>query len=207
MSSSCFSVYIPRVFKGVTQGQIRGTFHGLDLGKVSRVDLLKVFSEKGVWVYNKAFVHFETWESNQCATELRKSIESGRGKASVCYDGDNFWMLLPNVSEKVPEEEQNNTQDVDMKIYGPGDSQEAAMRDAAARMMIPPPHTMYPASPPYGIPQHILMNPYSYMEPPANCDRPTYFTNYTSAHHAYFSQFPVMNSAGQQGPQISNNAE
>jgi len=189
-----YSVYIPRVFKGITQGQISGTFHGLDLGKVGRVDLLKVFNEKNVWVYNKAFVHFDSWKTNSIALALKKEIESGSGKAVVCYEGERFWMLLPNASEKVPSEEQNNTQDIDMKVYGPGDSR-GDLSEATMRMMVPPPHTMYMAPLHYGIPHHIMMNPYSYMEPPPNYDRPSYFTNYTSAHHEYFSQFPQMNSA------------
>ena len=106
-----YSIYIPRVFKGITQEQIRGTFYGQSIGKVGRVDLLKVYNEKNNWVYNKAFVHFDEWFSTSQAADLKSAIESGKGNAKLDYETNRYWMLLPNASEKVPEEEQNNISD------------------------------------------------------------------------------------------------
>ena len=180
-----YSIYIPRVFKGITQEQIRGTFYGQSIGKVGRVDLLKVYNEKNNWVYNKAFVHFDEWFSTSQATDLKSAIESGKGNAKLDYETNRYWMLLPNASEKVPEEEQNNISDP------------TPMDQAAHPMMMPPNHPILQSS--YEgfvpiIPPHIMANPYSYMQvPPDMQGRDRYYTNYTSAHHAYFNQYPPIN--------------
>ena len=181
--SFTYSVYIPRVFKGISQEQIRGTFYGQSIGKVGRVDLLKVYNEKNTWVYNKAFVHFDEWFVNDNANNLRNSIESGNGKAQIVYEVDRFWMLLPNASKTIPTEELNNTQSVE-------EPAPANMQEMMAPRMHPVIPTLYPgvAYQPM-IPQHILMNPYGYMEPPVDIgNKDRYYTNYTAAHHAYFTQ-------------------
>jgi len=54
------------------------------------------------------------------------------------------------------------------------------------------------------IPQHILLNPYGYMEPPADIgNKDRYYTNYTAAHHAYFSQ-PIHQHPQQMQKQFSS---
>lgn len=173
-----YSVYIPRVFKGITQDQIRGTFLGQNIGSVARVDLLKVYNEKKEWVYNKAFVHFNEFFNNEDANKLRQDIESGHGRAKIIYEPNRFWMILPNASEKVPEVEQNNISDP------------SPIDKATQPMLAPYPHPMFHG---YYIPQHIMTNPYSYMEPPSDIgNRDKYYTNYTAAHHSYFNQFPSL---------------
>lgn len=106
MSSFTYSVYIPRVFKNITQEEISRAFECQDLGRTGRVDILKVFNEKGLWVYNKAFVHFNEWFANEKATNLRDTIEAKKGQGKLFYDqhDSKFWMLLPNHSAKVPEQ-------------------------------------------------------------------------------------------------------
>jgi len=181
--SFTYSLYIPRVFKGISQEQIRGTFYGQSIGKVGRVDLLKVYNEKNEWVYNKAFVHFHEWFVNETATNLRNTIESGNGKGRIDYEVNRFWMLLPNSSETIPEEEQNNTME------------ENKPTEELTNLMTPPTHPVSKSFYPHPvalqpiIPAHIFAKPYGYMEPPANLgniDR--YYSNYTAAHHAYFTQ-------------------
>lgn len=173
--SFTYSVYIPRVFKGVSQDQIRGTFYGQSIGKVGRVDLLKVYNEKDQWVYNKAFVHFEEWFANNTSLQLKDDIESGLGGAKLNYDGERFWMLLPNASDSVPDEEQNNTVVQEM------------MTPRAHPMIINQNLHQHPFQP--IMPPHVLMNPYGYMAPPPVDigDRNRYYTNYTAAHHEYFT--------------------
>lgn len=184
--SFTYSLYIPRVFKGISQEQIRGTFYGQSIGKVGRVDLLKVYNERNEWVYNKAFVHFDEWFVNENANNLRNSIDSGNGKARIDYEPNRFWMLLPNSSETIPEDEQNNTATEANKAT-----------EELKTLMAPPSHpvinSLYTHPHPFAfqpiIPAHILANPYGYMEPPANLgNKDRYYSNYTAAHHAYFTQ-------------------
>ena len=106
MSSFTYSVYIPRMFKNITQHDVSNAFEVQQLGRTGRVDILKVFNEKGIWVYNKAFVHFSDWFVNENAAKLRDTIEAKKGQGKLYYDlnESKFWMLLPNHSGKVPEQ-------------------------------------------------------------------------------------------------------
>jgi hypothetical protein len=199
--SFSYSLYIPRVFKGVIQEQIRGTFYGKSIGKVSRVDLLKVYNEKNAWVYNKAFVHFDEWFANDTSIQLKSDIDAGSGGAKLNYDGERFWMLLPNVSDSVPSEEQNNTVEESTSPAPQHQAQQhqaqqhqaqqhqAQQHQAQQPMMYP---TLYNHIGQPLIPQYIVANPYGYLEPPADIgNRDRYYSNYTAHHHAYFSpQFP-----------------
>ena len=190
--SFAYSLYIPRVFKGVTQEQIRGTFYGKSIGKVSRVDLLKVYSEKNMWVYNKAFVHFDEWFANDTSIQLKSDIDVGSGGAKLNYDGERFWMLLSHLSDSVPSEEQNNTAGESIspeQTQMQAQQQEHQLHMQAQQQQQP---MMYHS--PYNhigqpiIPHYIVANPYGYLEPPADIgNRNRYYTNYTAHHHAHFS--------------------
>jgi len=184
--SFSYSLYIPRVFKGVTQEQIRGTFYGKSIGKVSRVDLLKVYNEKNAWVYNKAFVHFDEWFINDTSIQLKSDIDAGSGGAKLNYDGERFWMLLPNVSDSVPSEEQNNTVEESSTPTQPAPQHQSQQHQAQHQqpMMYP---TLYNHIGQPLIPQYIVANPYGYLEPPADIgNRDRYYSNYTAHHHAFF---------------------
>ena len=193
--SFAYSLYIPRVFKGVTQEQIRGTFYGKSIGKVGRVDLLKVYSEKNTWVYNKAFVHFDEWFANDTSIQLKSDIDAGSGGAKLNYDGERFWMLLSHLSDSVPSDEQNNTDE-------PMQEQPLHMHPMQEQPMMY--HSPYDHNGQPIIPQYILANPYGYLEPPADIgNRNRYYTNYTAHHHAHFSpQFSPQFSQQQPGDQF-----
>jgi len=200
--SFAYSLYIPRVFKGVTQEQIRGTFYGKSIGKVSRVDLLKVYSEKNMWVYNKAFVHFDEWFANDTSIQLKSDIDAGSGGAKLNYDGERFWMLLSHMSDSVPSEEQNNTAEEGITLEQFHMQQHMQAQQQQQPMMI---QTLYNHNGQPLIPQYILANPYGYLEPPADIgNRNRYYTNYTAHHHAYFSpQFSQQQPGDQfQSPRI-----
>ena len=193
--SFAYSLYIPRVFKGITQEQIRGTFYGKSIGKVSRVDLLRVYSEKNMWVYNKAFVHFDEWFANDTSIQLKSDIDAGSGGAKLNYDGERFWMLLSHLSDSVPSEEQNNTDEPMQQQPMPMQEQPLQMQEQPLQMQEQPLH-MHPMMyhSPYNhigqpiIPHYIVANPYGYLEPPADIgNRNRYYTNYTAHHHAHFS--------------------
>ena len=229
--SFAYSLYIPRVFKGITQEQIRGTFYGKSIGKVGRVDLLKVYSEKNTWVYNKAFVHFDEWFANDTSIQLKSDIDAGSGGAKLNYDGERFWMLLSHLSDSVPSDEQNNTdeplhmhqQPMPMHMHmhpmqeqplhmhpmhmhqQPMPMQEQPLHMHPMQMQPMMYHSPYDHNGQPIIPQYILANPYGYLEPPADIgNRNRYYTNYTAHHHAHFSpQFSQQQPGDQfQAPRI-----
>ena len=104
MSSFTYSVYIPRLDKDIQDANtlITSKFQEENLGNASRIDILKVFNEKGVWVYNKAFVHFDLWFNTEPAIKMHTEIESRKGKARLYYHEHHYWMLLPNDSNNIP---------------------------------------------------------------------------------------------------------
>ena len=203
--SFAYSLYIPRVFKGITQEQIRGTFYGKSIGKVGRVDLLKVYSEKNTWVYNKAFVHFDEWFANDTSIQLKSDIDAGSGGAKLNYDGERFWMLLSHLSDSVPSDEQNNTDEPMHMHQQPMPMQEQPLHMHPMQMQPMMYHSPYDHNGQPIIPQYILANPYGYLEPPADIgNRNRYYTNYTAHHHAHFSpQFSQQQPGDQfQAPRI-----
>lgn len=97
MSSSQFSVYIPRIFTNIPNSKIISTFKNLDLGKVKNMDIIYRTGTDGT-TYKMAFIHFSTWYSNSAAINLRKRIEDPTIEAKLVYDDPWYWLVLPNRS-------------------------------------------------------------------------------------------------------------
>ena len=97
MSSSQFSVYIPRIFTNIPNSKIISTFKNLDLGKVKNMDIVYRTGTDGT-TYKMAFIHFSTWYSNSAAINLRKRIEDPTIEAKLVYDDPWYWLVLPNRS-------------------------------------------------------------------------------------------------------------
>lgn len=170
MSSFTYSVYIPRLNKDIKDANklISDKFQEENLGNASRIDILKVFNEKGTWVYNKAFVHFDLWFNTDSARKMQTEIESRQGRARLYYHEHNYWMLLPNDSSKVPEQPIQTIQEAD------------AENNANTQ----------PAYPNYGFQYPMVPNMYAYhpmmypmMYPQPNDNRPVYYSNYTAQEH------------------------
>lgn len=97
MSSSQFSVYIPRIFTNIPNSKIISTFKNLDLGKVKKMDIVYRTGTDGT-TYKMAFIHFSTWYSNSAAINLRNRIEDPTIEAKLVYDDPWYWLVLPNSS-------------------------------------------------------------------------------------------------------------
>ena len=97
MSSTQFSVCIPRIFNNIPNKKIIGTFENLDLGKVSSMDIVYKTGVDGS-TYKMAFVHFSKWYNNTIATLFRERVENPELQAKLVYDDPWYWIVLPNNS-------------------------------------------------------------------------------------------------------------
>ena len=76
-------------------------FHSLDLGRVSRVDLVPIYSKSGAASnFSKAFVHFDTWYDTASAQSIQEKMRcaSSGGIAKLVYDDPHYWILKHNTS-------------------------------------------------------------------------------------------------------------
>ena len=110
------SLYIPRVHNashskdGSTQFNsladfIINLFHTMDIGEVSRVDLVPIPTPGGSKKSNfsKAFVHFTQWYNTDASRALQERIITSEmvgstTPARLMYDDPHYWILKPNKS-------------------------------------------------------------------------------------------------------------
>jgi len=193
--SAFYSVHIPRVLKHISTEQIRVAFLRKGLGKVGRIDLLKVYDTQENWVFNKAFVHFDEWFVNDRAVNLKNKIDSGEGKARVRWAESSYWMLLPNMSENIPEESIDNTNEPETESEAHAEeirpaetttNDDLLYRQAAAAKLL-----ALLKGKEYGEVINIHddpdyhKRPYKFLEPPkAPSKDGRYFTYYTAKDHA-----------------------
>ncbi len=120
------SLYIPRVanncymkqsglsFTNITDFMAH-MFHSLDIGRVSRVDLVPIYSKSGnLTNFSKAFVHFELWYDTPSAFSIQEKMnDSSHGNiAKLVYDDPHYWILKQNSSTA-----QNNRSEIrDLKM-------------------------------------------------------------------------------------------
>jgi hypothetical protein len=90
------SLFIPRVFSNIGEERIADKFEEMNVGKVSRVDLVPQYGKN----YNAAYVHFDHWNNNEEARNLQSSILDPEKEARVVYDDPWFWIVLENKSRK-----------------------------------------------------------------------------------------------------------
>ena len=98
MSSTQYSIYIPRVFSNIDEAKIRFIFKNLSIGLVDRVDMIAKTNSKDE-KYNMVFVWFSEWFNNSAAVNLREKIEDKNTQAKFVYDDPWYWILLPNTSK------------------------------------------------------------------------------------------------------------
>jgi hypothetical protein len=92
-SSNPTSIYIPQVHCTITEEDLKHIFNELNLGNISRVDLVSKNNNMQM-----AFVHFEEWYNNDIAKNLLDTINDPTQTATVVYNDPYYWTLLPNTS-------------------------------------------------------------------------------------------------------------
>ena len=85
------SLCIPRVFSNWTESRIRRIFDDLGMGEILRIDVVSKTTEKGE-KFNRVFVHFKRWFSNQNADMARERLLNGK-EIKIVYDDPWFWKV------------------------------------------------------------------------------------------------------------------
>ena len=101
------SLYIPSVTASTTEEQIARVFKSLNIGVVSRVDLVDRESDQNDDKTRMAFIHFKSWSDNLSAKNLREKILNPHEVAKIVYDDPYYWILLPNKNPKSEDQIKN----------------------------------------------------------------------------------------------------
>jgi hypothetical protein len=100
---SAYSVCIPRIFSNIPNKKIVSTFEVLNLGKVSKLDIVWKTGRDGS-SFKMAFVHFSEWNNdNSAAVNFREKVENPNVEAKLIYDDPWYWIVLPNNSNNMRE--------------------------------------------------------------------------------------------------------
>jgi hypothetical protein len=95
---------IPQVFSNVTEERVRHVFDEINLGKISRIDMValkpKDDSEKAS-KFKRIFVHFDEWYWNESAVKARTKLIEGK-EVKVVYDRPWFWKVSASKIGKEP---------------------------------------------------------------------------------------------------------
>jgi hypothetical protein len=91
MSNNVPSLCIPRVFNNIDEKRIRRIFVELNLGEIHRIDLVSKTTEKGER-FNRVFIHFKHWFSNENADISRERLLNGK-EIKIIYDDPWFWKI------------------------------------------------------------------------------------------------------------------
>jgi hypothetical protein len=91
LPSNVPSLCIPRVFTNWTESRIRRIFDDLGMGEILRIDVISKTTEKGE-KFNRVFVHFKRWFSNQNADMARERLLNGK-EIKIVYDDPWFWKV------------------------------------------------------------------------------------------------------------------
>lgn len=91
LPSNVPSLCIPRVFTNWTESRIRRIFDDLSMGEILRIDVISKTTEKGE-KFNRVFVHFKRWFSNQNADMARERLLNGK-EIKIVYDDPWFWKV------------------------------------------------------------------------------------------------------------------
>ena len=88
------SLCIPRIFDNVNRRDIQNIFDKLDLGKISRIDVIERKTEKGQ-SYKRVFIHFYNWYTNDNSEFVRNRIISGKD-VKIVHNEPWFWKVSAN---------------------------------------------------------------------------------------------------------------
>jgi hypothetical protein len=98
---------IPRVFTNINEARIKRIFQDLKLGYIDHIDIVAVAQNKEDGKqFNKVFVHFSSWFTNETAQRAVAKLEKG-DEIKIIYDEPWFWKVSA-YREKKEEPTQNS---------------------------------------------------------------------------------------------------
>lgn len=80
------SLCIPRVFPNIDERRIRKIFESLQMGQISRVDIIRKNT------FNRVFIHWKSWNDSENANQARQRLLSGN-EIKIIYDDPWFWKI------------------------------------------------------------------------------------------------------------------
>jgi len=93
LPASIPSLCIPRVFANIDELRIRRIFDDLDIGVISRVDIVRGKPCSNVKdQHNRVFIHFHRWYNTMSAESARERLLNGQD-LKVIYDDPWFWKV------------------------------------------------------------------------------------------------------------------
>ena len=121
------SLCIPRVFPNIDERRIRKIFETLNMGEISRVDIVRKNTEKGD-NFNRVFIHWKYWNNSENANISRERLLNDK-EVKIIYDEPWFWKISayrdPNQKKQKSiikigsEQEQEQKQKQKQKIFEP----------------------------------------------------------------------------------------
>jgi hypothetical protein len=100
---------IPRVFPNIDEKRIRRIFDELSMGEIDHIDIIGKTTEKGE-KFNRVFVHFRKWHSNQNADTARERLINGK-EIKIIYDEPWFWKISAYREQPRQRTQEPRTQD------------------------------------------------------------------------------------------------
>ena len=86
------SLCIPRVFSNIDEKRIRRVLDELKLGDIDRVDVISSKPTDKGDKFNRVFIHFARWNTNENATTARERLINGKD-IKIIYDEPWFWKV------------------------------------------------------------------------------------------------------------------
>ena len=85
------SLCIPRVFPNITDERVWTVFNELELGTISRIDMVPRETTNGDF-YQRVFIHFKEWSSDDSTTAIRQRLVD-KQEIKVIYDDPWYWKV------------------------------------------------------------------------------------------------------------------
>ena len=142
------SVFLPYVFKNITDARIAQAFERVDLAKVDHIDRVTKTDKNGKQ-YDSVYVHFTHWFESPEVARFQQSVIDKKGR--IVYDDPWFWQVFENTGTKrEPEPQQQPQQQPNEQ---PNEQQPQQQPDYEQMYYT---HEAYYMPPPYTLPQFPL---------------------------------------------------
>jgi hypothetical protein len=157
------SVFLPYVFKNISDARIAHAFERNDLAVVDHIDRVTKTDKNGKQ-YDSVYVHFTHWFESPEVARFQQSVIDKKGR--IVYDDPWFWQVFENTGTKrEPEQESSEPKEQQTKEPHKQEPQEnvAPQQQQPEYEQLYYTHEAYYMPPPYTLPQF----PLPFM-PPAN---------------------------------------
>lgn len=85
------SLCIPRVFPNITDERVWTVFNELELGTISRIDMVPRETTNGEF-YQRVFIHFKEWSSDDSTNAIRQRLVD-KQEIKIIYDDPWYWKV------------------------------------------------------------------------------------------------------------------